>query len=64
MSVKLSERVLRRRAEALVIALVGSANALPWWHSSNQAFEGDTPEARWEKNPHSVYEYLMQYALG
>jgi len=57
-------RVLRARSEALVVALVGKFWAHKWWTSPNRAFEGQTPNEQFDKNPERVYSYLMQSAEG
>jgi hypothetical protein len=57
-------RVLKARSEALVIALVGKALAQAWWTGANKAFEGQTPQEQFDKNPERVYNYLMQHAQG
>lgn len=57
-------RVLRARSEALVIALVGKKLAVQWWTGANRAFEGQTPNEQFDKNPERVYSYLMNMADG
>lgn len=57
-------RVLRARSEALVIAMVGREMAPKWWFGSNKAFEGQTPQEQFDKNPERVYSYLMRMAEG
>jgi hypothetical protein len=59
---KIPERVMRKRSEALVIALVGKNLASSWWSSANKAFDGKTPEEHWKVDPEDVYDYLMYYA--
>lgn len=59
---KLSEKVMRNRSEALLIALLGKNMAPKWWFSPNKAFEDKTPEEHWKENPEDVYDYLMHYA--
>jgi hypothetical protein len=58
------ELIMRRRSEALVVALVGNDLATKWWNSANAAFEGHTPEETWKKTPDVVYQYLMGHAGG
>jgi hypothetical protein len=57
-------KLLRKRSEALVIALVGKALASQWWASSNKAFEGQTPNEQFDRNAERVYSYLMGNAQG
>jgi hypothetical protein len=55
---------LRARSEALAIAMLGKELAVKWWDSSNRKFSGITPNQQWEKDPESVYSYLMISAEG
>jgi hypothetical protein len=56
--------ILRARSEALVIAMLGKDLAVKWWDNSNRKFNGITPNQQWEKDPESVYSYLMTSAEG
>jgi hypothetical protein len=58
------EQTMRRRSEALVVALVGLKYADTWWSSNNKAFESLTPKQAWDKDPSVVYSYLMGTASG
>ena len=58
------EQTMRRRSEALVVALVGLKYADTWWASKNKAFESLTPNQAWNKDPSVVYNYLMGTASG
>lgn len=58
------EQKMRRRSEALVVALVGKEYADVWWDSKNKAFESLTPKQAWDKDPSAVYSYLMGIASG
>jgi hypothetical protein len=58
---KLLKLIIRKRCEFLLITLVGRKLAKQWWQSPNKAFEGKTPEERWEENPEDVYDYLTYY---
>lgn len=55
---------MRKRCEALVIAMVGKELATQWWGSANKAFCGDTPEQIYSVAPSAVYAYLMKSAEG
>lgn len=52
---------MRKRSEALVLALIGKNQAPNWWSSANKAFDGKTPEEHWKVNPEDVYNYLMYH---
>lgn len=54
---------MRKRSEALVIALVGKELSLKWWNGFNKAFNM-TPEEKWKESPEQVYSYLMSHAEG
>jgi hypothetical protein len=58
---KLSEKVMRKRCDALLTALLGKKMVLAWWNSKNKAFDGKTPEEHWKENSQSVYDYLMYH---
>lgn len=58
------EQIMRRRSEALVVALVGLKYADAWWTANNKAFELLTPNQAWNKDPNIVYNYLMSTAAG
>jgi ArsR family metal-binding transcriptional regulator len=58
---KIPERIMRKRSEALVLALIGKNQAPNWWSSTNKAFDGKTPEEHWKVNPEDVYNYLMYH---
>lgn len=59
---KLPEIVMRKRCDALLIAMLGKNLAPQWWHSRNKAFDGKTPEEHWKENPKDVYDYVMYCA--
>ena len=54
--------VIRQRCDMLVMSLVGKDLAPEWWQSKNHAFDGRTPEAMFQQDPNTVYDYLMDYA--
>ena len=56
--------LIRKRCEALIIAMVGKELAKDWWNNPNKAFDGDTPEQRYSVSPTTVYAYLMSRAEG
>lgn len=58
----ISDTVMRRRCEVLLIGLLGRELALKWWDSKNLGFNEATPEEQWAVDPESVYNYLMHYA--
>lgn len=60
----MDEQLLRKRCEALLLAMVGEELAEKWWTSSNKAFCGDTPEQIYSVAPNAVYAYLMRSAEG
>lgn len=64
MAKSMTNELMRKRSEALVIALVGVKQAPIWWHSSNLAFDFLTPAMAFETDPTKVYSYLMQHAGG
>ena len=47
----ITEKVMRARSEALVIALVGKAASERWWDSPNRAFDGISANAMWNTDP-------------
>ena len=51
--------IIRKRSEMLVVALCGAKVAPKWWESRNRAFNMETPEEVWKKDPTQVYKYLM-----
>jgi hypothetical protein len=55
----ISPENMRARCEALVIALLGKKMAQEWWNSSNETFNGSTPEQIYSLTPIVVYNYLM-----
>lgn len=61
---ELSKENLKKRSEALVIAIVGKKLAEKWWNSPNKAFEGELPLNQFAKDPKSVYEYLLRHSEG
>lgn len=54
--------LMRKRSEALVIAMIGKDLAPKWWDGQNKAFELRTPNQQWEIDPTEVYAYLMRHA--
>ena len=60
----MDEQLLRKRCEALLLAMLGEELAEKWWTSSNKAFCGDTPEQKYSVAPNAVYAYLMRSAEG
>ena len=54
--------VIKQRCEMLVIALVGKELAPKWWQSTNNAFDGKTPEVMFQEDPNAVYDYLLNHA--
>lgn len=59
-----SLELMRKRSEALVMAMVGEKLSGKWWESKNKAFEMRTPEQQWKVDPDSVYTYLLKSAEG
>lgn len=63
-----SEYVMKQRAMAIVIAIVGVRNADDWWNNRNAAFPIytsyglRTPAGQWLIDPTVVYTYLMQHS--
>ena len=55
---------MRKRCEALIIAMVSKELSEKWWNSSNKAFGGKTPEEMYAVSPDKVYGYLMRSAEG
>ena len=56
--------LLKKRSDALLVAMVGKELAVKWWDSPNRAFDGQKPSDRWEHDPVEVYQYLMRSAEG
>lgn len=56
--------IMRKRSEALAIAMLGNELAEKWWSNPNRKFNGITPNQQWENDPDSVYSYLMSSAEG
>ena len=56
--------LIRKRCEALIIAMVGKELAEHWWNNPNKAFNNDTPEQVYSVEPIKVYAYLMSRAEG
>ena len=56
--------LLRKRCEALIIAMVGKVLARQWWNNPNRAFDGKTPEQMYSVEPTKVYAYLMSRSEG
>ena len=52
---------MKKRCDALLIALLGKDLAPKWWESRNKAFDGKTPAEQWGIDPQSVYDYLIFY---
>jgi hypothetical protein len=50
----------------LVLELVGGnqSDALVWWTSQNDAFNGETPKNIWLKKPEIVHTYLSEIFWG
>lgn len=65
MTVKhMDAELLQNRCDALLIALVGKEDLVSkWWNSQNKAFD-KTPREQFDKDPKSVYNYLMRCAEG
>jgi hypothetical protein len=59
-----TEQEFRAIADQLVTSLVGKNMVDSWWTSSNQAFDGRTPEAQWAQGSDSVINYLMHHAFA
>jgi len=57
-------KLLRKRSETLVVALVGSELAPNWWTSANLSFEGQTPQEQFDRNAERVYSYLLRASQG
>ena len=53
---------MRKRSEALAIAMLGKESANKWWNSRNKEFDMETPEEMWAKDHRRVYSYLMSYS--
>ena len=54
-----SEKVMKQRCDALLIAMLGKTAAPEWWDSRNKAFDMLTAREQWDKDPTVVYKYLM-----
>lgn len=51
--------MLRKQCNALLFAMIGNKELVEkWWISPNLAFEGETPETVFAKNPRQVFNYL------
>ncbi len=61
---RLRQQQKRQRCNELVVAMLGAEMAPKWWVTSNQAFDQQTPESVFDKNPDQVYSYLTQCAKG
>lgn len=60
----MNKELMRKRCDAVLLALVGSTElAERWWVSHNKAFD-QTPEKQFDENPDKVYNYLMRHAHG
>jgi hypothetical protein len=59
-----TEQEFRNIANQLVTSMVGPDHLESWWHSPNQAFGGQTPEAQWQLGSDSVINYLMHHAYA
>lgn len=56
--------LIRKRCEALIIAMVGKILAKQWWNNPNKAFDDKTPEQMYSVSPTTVYTYLMNRTEG
>jgi hypothetical protein len=57
-----SEKVIKLRCDALLVAMLGKDAAPTWWWSRNESFDMLTAQEQWEKDPTVVYKYLMGHA--
>jgi len=57
-----AREIMRKRSEALAIAMLGKESANKWWNSRNKEFDMETPEEMWAKDHRRVYSYLMSYS--
>lgn len=52
-------QLMRRRCDTIVLSMIGVDQSLNWWNSINNAFDGETPNEMFEKDPERVYNYLV-----
>ena len=54
---------IRRKCNIILLALLGHDSMVSswWWASPNLAFDGQTPETVFAKDPRQVLEYLMGF---
>lgn len=57
----ITPELMRKRSEALVVALVGKPLAPRWWCLPNHAFDMQAPR---DVELEHVYNYLMGHASG
>lgn len=63
MTTSTQTETLRKKSEALIIAMIGRAMSVGWWNKPSKAFSGNTPNEQWKTDPESVYNYLMNSGM-
>lgn len=56
--------LIKKRCDALLIAMLGSKMAPEWWQSRNKAFDMQTPFEVFGSDPDKVYKYLLGHVDG
>jgi len=56
--------LMRKRCDAMLVAMLGAELVPQWWQSKNRAFGDRSPEQQWMDDPESVYRYLLGYIDG
>lgn len=54
----------RYYCKSILVELVGYDLVEKWWNSPNTAFNGDTPENKFQTDPTLVYDYLSRSMSG
>ena len=65
MTQNIQKENIKKRCDALLIALTGSHELVKsWWDSPNKAFNNELPSVVFEKDETVVYQYLMNMSSG
>ena len=55
---------MRQSCESMILSMVGAEAAPKWWNGKNYAFDGNTPNEMFDKDPARVYSYIIDHVDG
>lgn len=57
-------QLMRQRCETMILSILGAEVAAKWWNGKNKAFDGNTPNEMFDKDPARVYSYVIGHVDG